>query len=44
MRALVPPPPSMRCKLCGGELRFKRIANRVEWLGQRNIRVRELRP
>ena len=29
MRALVPPPPSLRCELCGGELRFKRIANRV---------------
>ena len=31
MRALVQPPPSSRCKLCGGELRFKLIepANRV---------------
>ena len=31
MRALVQPPPSSRCELCGGELRFKLIepANRV---------------
>ena len=32
MRPLVPPPPSLRCELCGGELRFKRIANRVDGL------------
>ena len=25
MRNLVEPPPSMHCKLCDGELRFKRI-------------------
>ena len=25
MRNLVEPPPSLRCKLCHGELRFKRI-------------------
>ena len=25
MRDLVPPPASMHCKLCNGELRFKRI-------------------
>jgi uncharacterized protein with PIN domain len=25
MRTLVEPPPSSRCKLCGGELRLKRI-------------------
>jgi hypothetical protein len=32
MRTLVQPPPSLRCELCGGELRFKRIANRVNGL------------
>ena len=32
MRALVPPPPSLSCELCGGELQFKRIANRVNGL------------
>jgi hypothetical protein len=32
MRALVPPPPSLVCELCGGELQFKRIANRVNGL------------
>ena len=25
MRNLVDPPPSLRCQLCGSELRFKRI-------------------
>ena len=25
MRTLTQPPPSLRCKLCGGELRLKRI-------------------
>ena len=25
MRTLVQPPPSLHCKLCGGELRLKRI-------------------
>jgi uncharacterized protein with PIN domain len=31
MRTLIEPPPSSRCDLCGGELRFKQIesANRV---------------
>jgi hypothetical protein len=31
MRTLVQPPPSTYCKLCGGELRLKRVkrANRI---------------
>ena len=31
MRTLVEPPPSSRCKICGGELRHKRVesANRT---------------